>query len=81
MSEQQRLSSIQEFWNLPQDAVFPPEVVALVCDMSLSWLQAKRCKGGGIPFVKLGPRKVGYVKSDVLTFLRSKKYQNTSQHL
>ena len=32
MSEEQRLSSIHQFWNLPEDAVFSPEVVALVCD-------------------------------------------------
>ena len=69
MSEEQRLSSIHQFWNLPEDAVFSPEVVALVCDMSLSWLQAKRCQGNGIPFVKVGPRKVGYTKRDVIEFL------------
>lgn len=79
MSEEQRLNSIHQFWNLPEDAVFSPEVVALVCDMSLSWLQAKRCQGNGIPFVKVGPRKVGYTKRDVLEFLGKNRYLNTSQ--
>ena len=79
MSEEQRLSSIHQFWNLPEDAVFSPEVVALVCDMSLSWLQAKRCQGNGIPFVKVGPRKVGYTKRDVLEFLSKNRYLNTCQ--
>ena len=77
MSEEQRLSSIHQFWNLPEDAVFSPEVVALVCDLSLSWLQAKRCKGDGIPFIKVGPRKVGYIKRDVIEFLGKNRYLNT----
>ncbi|WP_411687840.1 DNA-binding protein [Acinetobacter indicus] len=79
LSEEQRLSFIHGFWNLPEDAVFPPEAVALVCDMSLSWLQVKRCQGNGIPFVKIGPRKVGYIKRDVLKFLSENRYENTCQ--
>lgn len=62
MSEEQRLNSIHQFWNLPEDAVFSPEVVALVCDMSLSWLQAKRCQGNGIPLLKWDREKLGTQK-------------------
>lgn len=79
MSGEQRLSYIQQFWNLPEEAVFSPEVIALVCDMSLSWLQAKRCQGNGIPYIKLGPRKVGYIKRDVIEFLGKNRCLNTCQ--
>ena len=77
MTNEDKQNAILKFWNLPEEAIFPPEIVALVCDVSLSWLQVKRCKGDGIPFVKIGQRKIGYVKKDVLNFLLNRRCINT----
>jgi hypothetical protein len=77
MTNEAKQNAIHKFWNLPEEAIFPPEIIALVCDVSLSWLQVKRCKGDGIPFVKIGKRKIGYVKKDVLNFLHNRKCINT----
>jgi len=69
MSQEEKDSVTQSFWNAPDEAVFPPEAVAVVFSISLSWLQAKRCKGDGIPFTKIeGTRKVLYVKKDVTAY-------------
>lgn len=77
MSNEAKEKAIEKFWQLPDSAIFRPEVVALVCDVSLSWLQVKRCRGDGITFIKVGPRKIGYMKKDVINFLELKKCQNT----
>lgn len=77
MSDDDKEKAIQRFWLLPECAVFPPEVVALVCGVSLSWLQVKRCQGNGITFVKVGPRKIGYMKKDIINFFELKKSKNT----
>ena len=79
MTSEEKDNAIQKFWKLPENAMFPPEIVALVCDVSLSWLQVKRCKGDGIPFIKIGERKIGYMKKDVLDFFENKKFTNTIQ--
>ena len=77
MSDEAKEKAIQRFWQLPESAIFPPEIVALVCGVSLSWLQVKRCQGDGITFVKVGPRKIGYMKKDIMKFFELKKCQNT----
>lgn len=69
MSAEQKESITQSFWNAPDEAFFPPEDVAVVFNISLSWLQAKRCKGDGIAFSKPeGTRKVLYTKKDLLAY-------------
>lgn len=69
MTQEEKDAINQSFWNAPDEAVFPPEDVAVVFNISLSWLQAKRCKGDGIPFYKPeGTRKVLYAKKDLLAY-------------
>ena len=45
MTNEEKDKITQSFWNAPNEAVFPPEDVSVVFNISLSWLQAKRCKG------------------------------------
>lgn len=77
MSDDDKLVESNRFWTAPDDALFPPETVALVCSVSIAWLQVKRCTGDGIPFVK-GLRKIHYQKKDVLDYFNTKKLLNTS---
>lgn len=58
------------FWSATDDAVFPPITIAIVLNKSLSWLQAKRCNGDGIPFIKHSKKVIFYQKSDVLAYLK-----------
>jgi helix-turn-helix protein len=36
-------------------------------------LEALRCKGGGPPFIRLGPKMIRYLKSDLIAWLRSRE--------
>lgn len=78
MTAEDLLIETNRFWNSPNDAYFPPETVAVVFDVSLSWLQLKRCVGGGIPFTKASARRIRYQKQDILEFFDQKKLNNTS---
>lgn len=78
MTYEQKLNETNRFWSSPNDSYFPPETIAIVFDVSLSWLQLKRCIGGGIQFTKVGSRKIRYQKEDVLEFFDQQKLCNTS---
>jgi predicted DNA-binding transcriptional regulator AlpA len=52
--------------------------VSKMINMSEAWLEQKRCKGGGIPFIKIG-RSVKYDRKDVEEFIEKHKRRNTSQ--
>ena len=78
MTNEEILMETNRFWNSPNDAYFPPETVAIVYDVSLSWLQLKRCDGEGIPFTKASARRIRYQKQDILAFFDQKKLNNTS---
>ncbi|MCE5180501.1 MAG: DNA-binding protein [Betaproteobacteria bacterium] len=71
-----------DFWKAPPEARFNQKVVARVIDYSEAWLEIKRCKGGGIPFVKDKGGRVFYLKSDVLEWMGgAKKCASTSQYV
>lgn len=76
MTEEEKLLATKIFWESPSDATFPPTTVALVFNVSIQWLQLKRCEGGGIPFTK-GLRKISYTKGDVVKFFEGQKLTNT----
>ena len=79
MSIEQRTAEAIKFWASPVDAAFPPETIAITFEVSLPWLQLKRCDGGGIPFMKPeGTRKVLYKKADVIDFFHGKKLKHTA---
>lgn len=66
--EQIKIES-DRFWSASDDAVFPPITIAIILKKSLSWLQAKRCNGDGIPFIKHSKKVIYYQKSDVVEYL------------
>ncbi|HFG2492518.1 TPA: DNA-binding protein [Acinetobacter baumannii] len=78
MTPEEKAAARQEFWEAANDVPFTPEVVAVVLDVSTSLLQQKRTQGGGIPYTKISPRKVRYIKADVVDYFNKRKGTNTS---
>ena len=79
MTTEEKTAESSRFWQAANDALFPPETVAIVLGMSLSWLQTKRCNGDGIAFVKPNGNKIIYYqKSDVLDYINKNKLMNTA---
>lgn len=72
-------AEIEKFNAANDDEEFSPESLAAILDVSTSWLQKKRCEGGGIPFAKVHYRKIIYKKSDVLAYIEQRRIQSTSQ--
>lgn len=72
-------AEIDKFNAANEDEEFSPESLAAILDVSTSWLQKKRCEGGGIPFAKVHYRKIIYKKSDVLAYIERRRIQSTSQ--
>ncbi|OOR87191.1 DNA-binding protein [Moraxella caviae] len=69
LTPEQAKSESDRFWSASDDAVFPPITIAIILNKSLSWLQAKRCNGDGIPFIKHSKKVIYYQKSDVIDYL------------
>lgn len=79
MTTEEKMAESTRFWEASNDALFPPETIAIVLGMSLAWLQAKRCNGGGISFIKPNGNKIIYYqKSDVINFIKGNKLANTA---
>ena len=76
MTAEEKQLAAKIFWDSPPEATFPPTTVAIVFDVSMPWLQLKRCEGGGIPFMK-GARRVSYMKKDIIDYFDRKKLTNT----
>ncbi|WP_151963433.1 helix-turn-helix domain-containing protein [Acinetobacter oleivorans] len=72
-------AEIEKFNAANDDEEFSPESLAVILDVSTSWLQKKRCEGGGIPFAKVHYRKIIYKKADVLAYIERKRIESTSQ--
>lgn len=69
------------FLSAPADALLPTKIVAAYLNKSISWFNNKAISGGGIPFIKLGNKRL-YQKQDVLGWLESntKKVCSTSEY-
>ena len=69
------------FLSAPADALLPTKIVAAYLNKSISWFNCKAVSGGGIPFIKLGNKRL-YKKQDVLEWLESntQKVSSTSQY-
>ena len=78
MTSEEKAAVADQFWKSQDDVCFPPEAIAVVLDVSPSWLQWKRCAGDGIPFTKISERKVRYIKSDVVEYYNQRKVNHTS---
>lgn len=72
-------AEIDKFNAANDDEEFSPESLAVILDVSTSWLQKKRCEGGGIPFAKVHYRKIIYKKADVLAYIERRRILSTSQ--
>ncbi|MFW2039332.1 DNA-binding protein [Acinetobacter ursingii] len=79
MTLNEKIAESKRFWEAGENATFPPETIAIVMGMSLSWLQNKRSSGGGIPFTKpSGNKIIFYKKSDVLEYISKNKLAHTA---
>lgn len=64
--------------NSPKAILKTPEA-AVYLGLSASTLNKMRCVGGGPPYVKLTGRAVGYLRSDLDSFLASQRRSSTSE--
>lgn len=64
---------------MAEDIYFTDEEAANHLRLSVWTLRQWRCKGKGPKFLKIG-RRVLYQKTDVLDFVKSNVYDNTSQY-
>jgi predicted DNA-binding transcriptional regulator AlpA len=44
------------------------------------WLQHKRRQGGGPAFIRIGPKRIKYRRSDVIAWLKGRTYQSVSDY-
>lgn len=77
MTPEEKIAAIDDYRNAPNDAVFPPETIALVYHVSLALLQKMRCEGTGPIFSKLSIRKILYKKADILDWLKVRELKHT----
>jgi hypothetical protein len=60
---------IYSFWASPPEAIFNVKTIALVLDMSESWLQKLRTDGKGPKYDKMLNTTIFYRKKDIVEFL------------
>ncbi len=72
----------KEFIEAPLEALLNSKIVAAYINRSVSWLNCKAVSGGGIPYTKIGNRRL-YLKQDVLNWLEqnSQKVNSTSEYI
>ncbi len=70
-----------EFITADNRALLNTNTVAAYIGMSLAWFHAKAVSGGGIPYTKIGHKRM-YCKQDVLDWLaaHTKKTKSTSEY-
>ena len=72
----------KEFIEAPLGALLNSKIVAAFINRSVSWLNCKAVSGAGIPYTKIGNRRL-YLKQDVLNWLEqnSQKVNSTSEYI
>lgn len=60
--------------------VLLPEQAANFLGLSMSTLAKMRLGGDGPTYIKLGARRVGYMKSDLHQWLDNRRHQSTSEY-
>ena len=72
---------INDFVNANDNALLSTKIVSAYMGLSLSWYNVKAVTGGGIPYRKIGNKRL-YQKKDVLDWIanNSKKVTSTSQY-
>jgi predicted DNA-binding transcriptional regulator AlpA len=63
---------------IPFDHILSPRQASQFTGLSVATLQRQRSSGGGIPFIKLGSRRVAYRHSDVMRWLESRLVCSTT---
>lgn len=59
------------------DELLNQESVAKIINTTTKFLEARRCRGGGPPFIRVG-RLVRYRRSDLDEWIESKRMESTS---
>lgn len=62
------------------DVLLDAKQVARIINMSPKFVEGRRVRGGGIPYIKVG-RYVRYRRNDVEAWLDSRTHTSTSQRL
>ncbi|MGF7163033.1 excisionase family DNA binding protein [Rhodoligotrophos appendicifer] len=65
---------------LNNDPFYTPEEAAEYLDCSKSYVDKLRVTGGGPRFVRFGPRKISYRRSDLDEWVKTLKYRSTSEY-
>jgi predicted DNA-binding transcriptional regulator AlpA len=60
------------------DPLLTPKEAARFMRVSESWLAKARMRGDGPPYVQIG-RAIRYQQSDLITYIRSRRRQSTSE--
>ena len=72
---------INEFLEASPKALLNTKIVSAYTGLSISWFNCKAVAGGGIPYTKIGHKRL-YLKQDVLDWLdaNTQKVTSTSQY-
>jgi predicted DNA-binding transcriptional regulator AlpA len=57
-----------------------PKSAADYIGLATSTLAKQRLRGDGPPFIRLSPRAIGYLQSDLDAWLADKRYSSTSMY-
>lgn len=71
----------KEFIEANNQALLCTKIISAYTGLSISWFHCKAVSGGGIPYTKIGHKRL-YLKQDVLDWLEAntKKVTSTSQY-
>jgi excisionase family DNA binding protein len=60
------------------DELLNQSKVAKILGVTEKFLEARRCRGGGVPFIRVG-RLVRYRRSDIEAWLESRRVSSTTE--
>jgi predicted DNA-binding transcriptional regulator AlpA len=60
--------------------ILTPKSAAQWLGLAESTLAKMRLSGAGPTYVKLGPRRVGYLEDDLTTWVSAQRFSSTSQY-
>lgn len=72
---------MNKFIAAEEEALLTTKDVAAYLNLSIAWFHCKAVSGGGIPYIKIGNRRL-YKKQDVLDWLKNhaQKIRSTSEY-
>jgi predicted DNA-binding transcriptional regulator AlpA len=78
--QKQRLTR-SEVLALPADAVLSEHEVSALTNLSVMSFRRYRLCGDGPTYLRIGKAKVGYIKSDVLDWLKARRYRDRGHEM